>query len=67
MRATRGYLPSMGNVNVILQPSEKSVVFDLICADCKAVISEKLPSIRAAYCQAGAISQHECEVKVLAA
>lgn len=64
-----GYLASMDNVkvNVVLQPREHSVGFDVICADCKAVIIEKISSVRAAYCQAGAIGEHKCDAKVLAA
>lgn len=57
----------MNNVNVILQPSKYSVGFDVICADCKAVLFEKLPSERAAYCRAVGFVEHKCAVKVLAA
>jgi hypothetical protein len=66
---TLGYSAAM--VNVIVQPSEKSVGFDVICAQCKTVVIDKLPSERAAYSQAGAISElmskHRCEGKELAA
>lgn len=58
---------------VIVQPHKDFVLgpidtrFDVICADCKAVLAGKLPSSRSAYCQADAIreavSQHRCEVK----
>ena len=57
----------MENVKVILGPCEDSVGFNVMCAECKAVIIEKVSSVRAAYCQAGAVSEHKCEIKVLAA
>jgi len=56
---------------VIVHLGEQSVWFDVICAECKAVIVENLPCVRAAYCQAGEISgpmsEHKCEIKVSAA
>jgi hypothetical protein len=60
-------------VTVIVQPHKDSVLgpletrFDVVCVDCKIAIVERLPSIRAAYCQADAIGNHKCEGKVLAA
>lgn len=64
---TLGYSAEMDTVTV--QPSKESVGFDVICADSKAVLVEKIPSMRAAYCQlsaiSDAISKHACEVKVL--
>jgi hypothetical protein len=59
--------------NVIVQRQEDYVLgpletrVDVLCAACKAVIVEKLPSARAAYRQTVAISQHKCEIKVIAA
>jgi hypothetical protein len=60
-------------VTVIVQPHKDSVLgplesrLDVVCADCKIAIVEKLPSIRAACCQADEIGKHKCEGKVLSA
>ncbi len=64
-RVTLGYSAAM--VKVVVQPREDSVGFDVICAVCKTVVVQRLPDVRAAYCQAGAIIEHRCEGKVLAA
>jgi hypothetical protein len=40
---------------------------DVICADCKVVLLEDVPSIQATHYRAGEFVEHRCEVKVLAA
>jgi hypothetical protein len=57
----------MADRSVIVQPSKDSVGFDVICADRKTILLERLSSKRAAYCRAGEFVEHKCEVKVLAA
>ena len=42
---------------------EQDSMFSVVCADCDAVILEKLPSKRAAYCNAGKLLTHVCHVK----